>query len=155
MSRTKFSLPSRRGSAIVEFALVGFTLLLVVFGVFEMCRMGLVYTDLADASRVAVRYAITHGVDRTGACNSGAGCGTSDSAATASSICGASGVLTTFATGPLTGSNLVCSYSGTGGLGGAVGTTVQITVSYAYDPWFTILPLRVTLSSTSEGVITY
>jgi Flp pilus assembly protein TadG len=155
MNGTKSSLSPRRGSAIVEFTLVGFTLLLMVFGMFEMCRMALVYVDLANASRVAVRYAITHGVDRTGACNSGAGCGTSDGAATASSICGASGVLTSFATGPLNTSNLSCSYSGTGGLGGAVGTTVQITVSYAYDPWFTVLPLRVTLSGTSNGVITY
>jgi Flp pilus assembly protein TadG len=156
MDRTKLSLSSRRGSAIVEFALVGFTLLLVVFGMFEFCRMALVYADLASASRIAVRYAITHGVDRTAYCGSGSGsCGSSDGSATASSICGSSGVLTNFATGPLNSSNLVCTYGGTGGLGGGVGSTVQITVSYAYDPWFTVLPLSVTLSSTSQGVITY
>jgi hypothetical protein len=143
---------TQRGSSIVEFAIVAFVLLLVVFGVFEFCRMALVYANLANASRVAVRYAITHGVDRTGACNSGAGCGSGDSTAASSNICGASGVLTSFAEGPLNTGNLVCTSSG---LGGAVGTIVRINVSYAYDPWFNIVPYKVTLSSTSQGVITY
>jgi|SRR5580700_4007879 Flp pilus assembly protein TadG len=151
MDRIK-SKRSQRGSTIVEFAIVAFVLLLVVFGVFEFCRMALVYADLANASRVAVRYAITHGVDRTSACNSGAGCGPTDGTATASNICGTSGVLTSFADGPLNTSNLNCTYSG---LGGAVGTIVRINISYAYDPWFNIVPYRVTLSSTSQGVITY
>jgi Flp pilus assembly protein TadG len=143
---------SRRGSSIVEFAIVCFVLVLVVFGVFEFCRMALVYSNLANASRVAVRYAITHGVDRSNACASGAGCNTSDSTAASSDICGTSGVLTSMAKGPLDTSKLVCSYSN---LGGAVGSIVRVNVSYAYDPWFNIVPFKVTLSSTSQGVITY
>ena len=152
MDRIKSNSPSRRGSSIVEFAIVAFVLLVVVFGMFEFCRMALVYTNLANASRVAVRYAITHGVDRTNACNAGAGCGTNDGTAAAVDICGASGVLTSFAIGPLDTSKLACTYSG---LGGAVGTPVRINVSYAYDPWFNIVPFKVTLSSTSQGIITY
>lgn len=152
MNRIKANWSSRRGSSIVEFAIVGFVLLLVVFGMFEFCRMALVYANLANASRVAVRYAITHGVDRTGACASGAGCGSGDGAAAASDICGAAGVLTSFAKGPLDTSKLACTYSG---LGGAVGTAVRVNVSYAYDPWFNIVPYKVTLSSTSSGIITY
>jgi Flp pilus assembly protein TadG len=143
---------SRRGSSLVEFALVSFVLVLLTCSLFEFSRMALVYSDLANASRVAVRYAITHGVDRTAACNSSAGCGTSDGTATASDICSASGVLTGIAIGPLNKSNLVCTSSG---LGGAVGTAVRINVSYAYDPWFNIVPFKVTLSSTSQGIITY
>jgi len=152
MDPIKSNLSSRRGAAIVEFAVVSLTLLLMVFALFEFCRMGLVYTDLSNASRVAVRYAITHGVDRSQACSSGAGCGSTDGTATAANICGASGVLTTYAIGLLDTSKLVCTSSG---LGGAVGTLVRINVSYAYDPWFNVLPLKVTLSSTSQGVITY
>ena len=152
MDRIKSNLSLRRGSSIVEFAVVAFVLLLVVFGMFEFCRMALVYADLANASRVAVRYAITHGVDRTSACNAGAGCGSTDGTAASSDICGASGVLTSFAAGPLDTSKLVCTYSG---LGGALGTTVRINVSYAYDPWFNIAPYKVSFSSTSQGVITY
>jgi hypothetical protein len=152
MDRIKSKLSSRRGSSLVEFAVVAIVLLTMVFAVFEFSRMALVYVNLANASRVAVRYAITHGVDRTAACSSGAGCGSTDGAAVSSDICGASGVLTSFATGPLDKSKLVCTSSG---LGGAVGTIVRINVSYPYDPWFNIAPYRVTLSSTSQGVITY
>lgn len=126
--------------------------MIMVFGMFEFCRMTLVYTDLCDASRIAVRYAITHGSDRSTACSSSSGCGTSDQTASTSTICGTSGVLTSFATGPLDTSKLTCTYSG---LGGGPGSTVKITASYAYDPWFNITPFKVTLSSTSEGVITY
>jgi hypothetical protein len=152
MNRIRSESSSRRGSSIIEFAVVAFVLLVVAFGLFEFCRMGLVYTNLANASRVAVRYAMTHGVDRSLACASGAGCGSSDGTAGSSDICGASGVLTTFAKGPLDKSRLVCT---TTGLGGAVGTPVRVNVSYAYDPWFNIVPYKVTLSSTSQGVITY
>lgn len=152
MDRLRIKRSTRRGSSLIEFGIVSFTLMVMVFGMFEFCRMGLVYTDLCDASRVAVRYAITHGSDRSTACGSGAGCGTSDQTASSSSICGASGVLTSYALGPLNTSNLSCSYAG---LGGGPGSTVQVTVSYAYDPWFNIAPFKVTLSSTSEGVITY
>lgn len=152
MDRIKSNSSSRRGSSLVEFAVVSIVLLTMVFAVFEFSRMGLVYVNLANASRVAVRYAITHGVDRTNACSSGAGCGSGDATAAASDICGTSGVLTSFATGPLDKTKLVCTSSG---LGGAVGTIVKINVSYAYDPWFNIAPYRVTLSSTSQGVITY
>jgi TadE-like protein len=152
MNRIKSKLSSRCGSSIVEFAIVSFILLLVVFGVFEFCRMALVYANLANAARVAARYAITHGVDRTQTCNSGGGCGSTDGTAGSSDICGASGVLTSFAKGPLDTSKLSCTYSG---LGGGVGTTVRVNVSYAYDPWFNIVPYKVTLSSTSQGVITY
>lgn len=152
MPPDKLNSSLKRGSSIVEFAIVAFVLVLMVCGLFEFSRMALVYSDLANASRIAVRYAITHGVDRTASCNSGAGCGTTDGTAASSNICGTSGVLTTFAIGPLNTSKLVCTSSG---LGGKVGTAVQINVSYAYDPWFNIVPFQVTLSSTSEGIITY
>lgn len=152
MRRRHSSLSSRRGSSLVEFSLISFTLLMLVFGMFEFCRMALVYVDLNDAARAAVRYAITHGADRSNACASSAGCTSSDQTATSSIMCGSSGVLTSIAEGPLNTSNLTCTFSG---LGGSVGSTVQVTVSYPYDPWFNFLPLKVTLSSSSQGVITY
>jgi hypothetical protein len=152
MDRAKSTLSSRRGSSLIEFAVVSMVLLLMVFGVFAFSRMALVYVNLANASRVAVRYAITHGVDRSYACSSGVGCGSTDGTAASTDICGTSGVLTSFALGPLDRTKLVCTSSG---LGGAVGTIVRINVSYPYDPWFNIAPYKVTLSSTSQGVITY
>ena len=152
MKRMRLTYSSRRGTSLIEFAIVAMILFTTVFGVFEFCRMGLVYTNLASASRVAVRYAITHGVDRSLECGAGGSCGSGDSTAAASNICGTSGVLTTFAIGPLDRTHLQCS---TSGLGGAPGTIVKVTVTYAYDPWYNITPYKVTLSSTSQGVITY
>ena len=130
---------SRRGGSLTEFGFVVFTLLVVLFGLLEFCRMGLVYTNLANAARVGVRYAITHGSDR-----SSGTAGTGD-------ICGTSGVLTAMA-GMVNTSLLNCTFSG---LGGGVGSTVQVKVTYAYDPWFNITPFQVTLSAASEGIITY
>jgi Flp pilus assembly protein TadG len=130
---------SRRGGSLIEFGFVAFVLLVVLFGLLEFCRMGLVYTNLANAARVGVRYAITHGSDR-----SSGTAGTSD-------ICGTSGVLTQMA-GLVNTSLLNCTFSG---LGGSVGSTVQVTVTYPYDPWFNITPFAVTLSASSEGIITY
>ncbi|MBI3696457.1 MAG: pilus assembly protein [Acidobacteria bacterium] len=146
MLRIKSNSSARRGSSLVEFALVSFQLLLVMFAVFEFARMGLVYTDLASASRIAARYAITHGIDRSLVCCTGG----ADGMATTGDICGASGVLTTFATA-LNKANLNCTVTG---VGGGVGSTVKVTVTYPYDPWV-LLPLTVTLSSTSQGIITY
>jgi len=36
----------------------------------------------------------------------------------------------------------------------APGGSVNVLVQYAYDPW-TVLPLGVTLSATSRGIITF
>jgi hypothetical protein len=56
----------KRGATLIEFALVAFLLMMVIFAGFEFNRMILVYTTLASASRAGVRYAIVHGNDRTG-----------------------------------------------------------------------------------------
>ena len=52
---------SRRGSTIVEFAVVAMLLLTVMFACFEFDRMLLTYTSLANAARAGARYAIVHG----------------------------------------------------------------------------------------------
>jgi Flp pilus assembly protein TadG len=142
----------RRGAQLVEFTLVSLQLLVVMFAMVEFARMGLVYTSLASASRIAARYAITHGADRTMACGSSAGCGSTDGTAAVSDICGASGLVANFASA-IDFSKINCS---TTGLGGNPGTTVKVTVNYPFDPWFGLLPLKgFYLSSTSSGVITY
>ena len=142
----------RRGAQLVEFTLVSLQLLVVMLGMVEFARMGLVYTGLASASRIAARYAVTHGADRTMACNSSGGCGSTDGTAAVSDICGASGLVANFATA-IDFSKIKCA---TTGLGGKPGTTVKVTVNYPFDPWFGLLPLKgFYLSSTSSGIITY
>jgi Flp pilus assembly protein TadG len=139
---------SRRGSALVEFALCAFLLLMVVFGVIEMQRLLLVYTTLNNAARVGVRYAITHGQDRA----SGSGVDGPSSAIDHTQV---DTVVKNFASaGLLTTSNLVITVTYPDAT--QPGDRVKVNVKYTYDPiigWFT--PLRVTLGSTSWGRITF
>ena len=147
--RRKFS--SRRGSSLVEFALVLFQLVLVIFAALEFARMVLVFTNVANATRVGVRYAIVHGSKRTG---TGA-----DGPASAADVCR---VVNDYAkSGLLDTRRLACGATS----GGRVrvtwpdgvndpGSRVVVTVVYPYDP-FTVLPLNVPLGTTTEGVITF
>jgi len=138
---------SRRGSALVEFALVSFQLLLVIFAAFEFGRMILVYTTVANAARVGVRYAIVHG-----------------NTSTTTGVDGPSGP----GSNPTNVLNVVNDYAGVGLLdlskltvtvsypdaSNAPGSRVTVTTAYAYDPWV-ILPLHVPLGTTTQGVITF
>ena len=140
---------SRRGSALVEFALCAFLLLMVVFGVIEMQRMLLVYTTLNNAARVGVRYAITHGQDRA----SGSGVDGPSSGVDHTQV---DTVVKNFASaGLLTTSSLVITVNYPD-VSTRPGDHVSVNVKYTYDPiigWFT--PLKVTLGSTSWGRITF
>lgn len=127
---------SQHGSALVEFALIGFLLVLVLLASLEFGRMLLVYTTVANAARAGCRYAITHG---------------SDNAATVAQI---KAVVTNFAgAAPLSSANLTVevTYPDTTT---TPGSRVDVKAVYSYDP-FTILPLSVPLGTISEGVITY
>lgn len=149
-SRTRNA--NRRGITVVEFALVALELFVVMFAIVDFARAALVYTGLANASRLAVRYAITHGSDRSQACASAGGCGSTDGTAANSDICGSAGVVANFAIGMNT-ANVSCTATG---LGGGPGTTVKVTASYPYDPFFGFLPIKgIMLVSTSSGVVTY
>lgn len=44
-----------RGQSLLEFAFVSLGLVMLLFGVVEMCRLVLVYTTIANAARVGVR----------------------------------------------------------------------------------------------------
>jgi Flp pilus assembly protein TadG len=137
----------RRGSELVEFALVSFQLFLLIFAVVEFGRMALVYSSVANAARVAVRYAAVHGNDRS-------------PVATYTDVCG---VVTSY-TSALKTAALTCSAT-SGGSGSRIevtwpdgdkkpGSRVVVTVVYNYDP-FTVLPLGVNLGTTTEGMIMY
>lgn len=117
---------------MVEFAVTILLLLTVIFGCFEFDRMLMVYTSVANAARVGVRYAIVHG---------------SDNPAT-----DVADVVKDWAKiGFLNPDNLDVAVTGAGG---TPGTPVTVTVQYPYDP-LTFIPLGVTLSSTSQGVIVF
>jgi Flp pilus assembly protein TadG len=148
---------ARRGGTMVEFVLVALELFVVVFACLEFGRAILVYTSVANAARVGLRYAIVHGIDRS------AGSGVTGVASQAD-ICN---VVVDYTKGSLLNGGLLSSRcgqtSGTriqvvwpdNGLNTA-GSRVQVTVVYNYDPFFTAFPkLKIPLGTTAQGIITY
>jgi Flp pilus assembly protein TadG len=134
----------RRGQALVEFAIAALITLLLVLAVVEFSRIMLVYTTLADAARLGTRYAITHGtvpgnsLPTPGDIQSGVNAVVQKFLAPATVNVDAAVISTFFPNGTTT-----------------PGNPVQVTVSYPYNLLLSSLPLSVTLSTTSEGVITW
>src|ERR1041384_8303989 len=60
----------QRGASLIEFVICAFTLLLVSFAGIEMDRLLFVYSNVTDAAKAGMRYAITHGDNKTaGSCS--------------------------------------------------------------------------------------
>ena len=112
-----------------------------------LCRMILVYTSLANSSRVGVRYAIVHGSTNTGT-------GTSGPSGPGSTV-EIENVVNVYAQVALIDlSRLTISVTYPEGGANAPGSRVRVEVMYPYDP-FVLLPLDVWLASATEGVITF
>jgi len=132
--------------------MVGLMLAMVIFTLMEFNRMLLVTTAIADSTRAGMRYAVVHGSE------TGRAAATTDDVKT---------VIKNYAsTGILDSSRLTITiaYSACDtdpGSGCSVspylspGSKVDIRTVYPYDPFTTYFPLSVSLSSTSQGVITY
>ncbi len=153
---------ARQGSALVEFAVAALTLLIVVFGSIEIDRMAVTYTALAQAAKTGARYAITHGIDRTGSGMDASALSAGTTGGCLNSPNNVQTVVRNFASAGILNSanvNVTACYSAGDdlsgqGVGGA-GSNVRVQVTYAYDPFFNLLPLGVTLSSTSQGTVTF
>ena len=142
---------AQRGSAIIEFAIVAFLLILVIFASFEFDRMMLAYTTLANSARVGARYAIVHGATRTGTGDPPSGAVNHSNVVTVVKNFASAGMIQT--------SNLNVSVqypasTSPSDPGNSRGSLVIITVTYPYDP-FTFLPLTVNLRSSSRGIIVF
>ncbi len=132
---------NRRGQSQIEFLFVIVLFLMTLFGTFEFCRLLLSYTTLANASRVAMRYASVHGSSND-----------SGYVATTSKI---EGVVRDFTRGSLIDPSLV-TVTTTWPLSGsdAPGAPILVRVSYPYRP-FVLLPMETTLDASVEGIVTY
>lgn len=137
--RVRTRIKDTRGQSLLEFALVSLALVMLLFGVIEMCRLVLVYTTIANAARVGVRYATVHGANNLAS--------TSTIQGVVNGYLGAATVYTANATVSVT-------YPDTGSCNNP-GCHVQVSVSYPYNPITTYFPINVTLSSTSQGVIAF
>jgi Flp pilus assembly protein TadG len=127
---------------MIEFAMITLILMLVLFAGIEFDRMVLVYTTLANSSRVGARYAIVHGGNRTSG-----GSGPGNTTAVENVVKDFAGV------GLLNRATLNVQVTYPSG-SNASGLPVVVTVVYPYDP-FTVLPLGVNLRSTTRGIIVY
>jgi hypothetical protein len=137
-----------RGGTLIEFTMFAFLLIIVLLSVVEMGRMVLVYTTVTNSARAAARYAIVHGGSRTG---SGIN-GPSGPAADPPEVVQ---VVKNFAhMGLLDATRLTIHVTYPNGTN-TVASSVNVVVSYAYNPMIGLLPLQVPLSNTSRGVIVF
>ena len=136
-----------RGTSLIEFSLCAFLLIMVLLSVVEMGRMILLYTTVTNAARAAARYAIVHGSNRTGSGSTGpSGPGANPPQVVL--------VARNFAA-ILNESALTVTVSYPSG-NNNVGSLVNVTVSYPYDPLLGYFPLSgVQLRNTSQGVIAF
>lgn len=136
------------GQALVEFALVTFLTIIMLFSVVELSRMVLVYTTVANAARAGARYAIVHGSDRTGSGADGPSGPTSNPTEVVKVIKNVASA------GLLKSSSLLITVTYPGASNDP-GDVLSVTVIYPYDPFTAYFPLRVRLGSTTQGVILF
>jgi Flp pilus assembly protein TadG len=138
-----------RGAALIEFSFACLLFLITLFGVFELCRMLLVYTSLANACRVGARYASVHGSTNTGTgVNGPSGPGDTTNI---------ENVVRDYTTGSLMNPaslTVTVEYPAGGAGANAPGARVRVQAVYPYDPFF-LVPLNVQLASLSEAIIVY
>ncbi len=143
--RYPVSARKNRGAGMVEFALVIVMTCLLLFAGLEFGRMVLVYTDVASAARIGLRYAMTHGSKRSGTP------GNPDGPAT---VAGIQAVVRDYAkSGTLDPSQLAITVTYPNTFKDPT-FPVEIIVTYNYDP-LTVLPLAVPLKTVTRGIITY
>lgn len=142
-------LSGEHGQSLVEFSLVAFLSVMLILGAFEICRMMLVYTTIANAARAGERYAIVNGSDVTATVPRTAIQNVVKSYLTSGTV----------STSSLSPSVTYCSdpsCATTSDSYNLPGNSVQVSVTYPYDPWIGFFPWgTVNLTSTAQGVITY
>jgi Flp pilus assembly protein TadG len=124
-----------RGQTLIETAFIGSLFFLLLFAGFEFSRMILVYTTVSNAARAGARAAIVNGSLSGGGAD----------------IEGIVKAYAAAATLKRDNVAVVVAYSPNN----QPGSKVTVTVSYPYDA-FTFVPVgAVTLSASSQGVVTF
>jgi len=139
----------RAGTALVELTFVIFLLVSTLLATFELSRMLLVYNSVANAARVAVRYASVHG-----STNTGTGV---DGPSGPSNTTHIKTIVEDYAKTSLldvTKLQITVTYPDGGASANAPGSRVRVRVMYDYDPLM-LLPLSVPLGSLTEGIIVF
>jgi len=151
-----------RGQALVEFAMAAVVILMLLLSVVEFGRIVLVYNSIADAARIGARYAITNSSVPNGTTVTNSNVATIQSNVTTVvknflapstvniNAGGGLTIVTTFPSKSCSGSTPGSTCTGT-----TAGNLVQVSVSYPYDLLIPYYSINITLSSTSEGIITW
>ena len=134
-----------RGQTLVEFGVCALLAVLMLLAVVEFGRMVLAYTTISNAARIGLRYAMVHGSDNSTT--------TTQIQTVVNNYLTAAAIDTSTAT-------VTTTYPGYSGAGCASGSTnpgcpVKVSVSYPYQTMVTYFPINVTLSTQTEGVITF
>ena len=137
------------GSSLIEFAISIWTVLLLVFFIFEFCMTIYTYSVLANAAREGVRYAVVHGSDTSLCSGPGSGCSDSSGANITAVVNGFASVsfhdlraMTVTPSWP-DGSSKPSS-------------RVLVTISYAYIPYLALPGFTApTMNVTAEGRIVF
>ena len=127
------------GQNLLEFSIGIFLLVTLLLAVFEVGRLLLVYTTVANAAGAGARYAAVHGAN---------------AAVTVSQVQNV--VRNYLSAAPLDTARAGLIINVTyGGGSNAIGSTVTVQVVYPYDPFTPYLPFTTNLGSTSQGVIAF
>jgi Flp pilus assembly protein TadG len=131
----------RQGQAQIEFFLVIVLFLMTIFGTFEVCRLLLSFTTLANASRVGVRYATTHGASY-------------DSSTYVADSADVTQIVRDYAAGSMIDpTQMTVTTTWLAGTKNP-GDLILVQVQYPYQP-FVLLPMQTNLATQTEGIITF
>jgi len=141
-----------RGASLVEFALVALFLCLLLLVCIDFGRMFLVYNSINNSARAGVRYAIVHGNGGGSRAGSGPAANPTDVIAAVINFAGSAPLDTSLLDPVLHPGAVTVAYADGSN---AVGSLVEVRVSYPYDPLLGYFPLNFTLRGRSQGRIAF
>ena len=156
-SPRKNKFPGTRAQAMVEFAIALPVLLVLLIGIMEVGRMLVMYALVNNASRDAVRYASSYGIESSGAqyarykyC-----AGIKSRATNSAYFVPLSTITISYDSGPGTTSLGSCTAtSGEQNITIATGSRVTVTVTATYKPVVKLIPIsQRTFTATSSRTI--
>ncbi len=138
-----------KGSAVLEFTLSVWMLLLVTFLIFEFCMTVYTYSVLGNAAREGVRYAVVHGTDNSSCSGPSSGCGDSAGSNVTSVVNGYAAV----SFHDLSGMTVTPSWpDGTS----TPSSRVVVTITYPYIPYLQVPGFSApTMKVTAEGRVVF
>ena len=151
MRRTAIQIAAEEdsGSALLEFSLSVWMLLLVTFLIFEFCMTVYTYSVLGNAAREGVRYAVVHGTDSGSCSGPSSGCGDASGRNITAVVNGYAAV----SFHDISGMTVTPSWPDNSS---TPSSRVLVTISYPYVPYFQLPGFSApSMKVTAEGRIVF